>query len=209
MEQSQVEKFGEIVDQVARYYAPKCPWTTREDIAQQGWVIACEISLRKDLDASLVGGYLRRALSRSLSRYCWQQTGLISTKDEQIRATPWVPVDPLEDLPTATAGNAEYSYILSEALAFMEKARAALLQRVHKIISPRLDREDPQIHAMLDILIHGRKPASAAAAYNISSGVLNSMGRNCVNRIRNDEESMRLLSEIREHRKALCEYQLS
>lgn len=61
-----------VVKSVVHWYSRRVWWMDRDDLYQEGWITALECLEYYDLDESMITGYVQRAVSKRLSRYCWE-----------------------------------------------------------------------------------------------------------------------------------------
>lgn len=170
-----------VIGSVVSWYSRRVWWIERDDLYQEAWITALECLEYYDLDESLITGYVQRAVSKRLSRYCWelscplsdskagkhlagmhrktisnQGTYVVNRPDAMQRAHTLV----------SEARDPEMELLKREA----ELLVPHLQQQLRKRIVQLYDREsstpvpNPVIDGVLKVLVDGVQPAQAATA---------------------------------------------
>lgn len=156
------------VRQVAHYYSNSCWWAEFEDLYQQGWLIAAEVLGNGTYEQDRLGGYIRVAVSRRLSRYCWDQSCPVSA-NQPGKQLAGLHRCQLEFAPVGTV-DFEFEILAAEAATLVPELRASLRTRLAEIyaVESTIPAPNPQLSACLDVLVNGEKPKKVADKHAIN-----------------------------------------
>ena len=195
------------VRQVARFYASKCWWIEFNDLYQQGWLIVAESIGRKHLDLDNVGGYIRQAVSRSISRYCWAQSCIASDRQAG-RHLKHVKRCQLA-FDAQGSFDLEIELIAAEAAIMVPQLRQELRTRLTEIFAMKFAvlQPDPHLASCLAVLVDGTKPQQAATAHSVAVRRVYDTTYWMKKRAASDRRATSILGQLVEQRENLHEYQ--
>lgn len=178
-----------VVDQAAAWYARRVWWVRREDLVQEGWVVALTVLLHHDEPPENLRGLLWVAVTRHFSRYCASYASPVTSPCAGRDRCVAVCVDDAQ-LRSSPGAGAELAVL-----------RAELEQRVDDLRKEWIGKIDMRLaEAVIDVLVHGSSPAEAAAAHGVAVDSVYSKTRPLRRRIVRDQRARGILEQIEEAR---------
>lgn len=145
-----------IVERVSCFYACRVWWIDQRDLKQEAWltVLTCD---RPEFTDEHYRRYTYRAVSKSLSRYCWEQSSIVSTHHagKQLAGIHRVP---LEDATLVDPTNPEMELLKKEAAMLVPYLREKLRQRLTQLVGA----DAPCVEEAILVLVEGEKPRDVA-----------------------------------------------
>lgn len=198
------EVMREVVDQVASWYARRVWWMTRDELVQEGWVAALEASsFIPDTPDDKVGGYVRSAVSKHLSRYCWQNSSPLGSeecgRDGVVRAD----VDQRLGDPSPSP---EEAYARADAESELSLLRGLLEGHIRNLRAAWRSQPSPGVlDAAIDVLMNGTRPVEAAASRGLDVWSVYRETQPLKTQITGDAVSRGILYQIKHYRSIVNE----
>lgn len=174
------EAIREVVETLAARYKRRCWWADKDDLVNEGWLVALEA---EPPDGADFRGYIWQVVSRRLSRFLWGESSPVSaSKPERMKGMQRIKLDYLGDAWINQLGSphddrtrpelAGYRHpetvaIVKESLWVVPKLRKQLrsrLVRLYRMNPRKLSRlaDLPTMAAVLDVLCDHARPVQAA-----------------------------------------------
>ena len=161
MTPSRVKMAELIIHRISWWYARRVWWADVKDLMQEAWVTAMECDLEMSDDH--FRGYVWRAVSKRLSRYCWEQSCPVSCSKagphlgELFRAQVSPSMEESGNDPEMEMLSREAGMLIPHFQDQLRKRIVQLYDRESRVSSP-----NPVIAGVVLILVDGVKPNAAA-----------------------------------------------
>lgn len=209
MKLTRLQTIEDVVTAVSSWYARRSWWLEEADLAQEAWTVALEV-LPKAMPESKFRGYVWATVSKHLSRYCWRFSSPASTSKPGRKKLEGVMRCEMPDGLVSLELDPEAQLYEAQAAELVIRLQWELRHRVIDLYycEPWTTVEGGwkpscnEATGVVAILVDGFEPRFVAPAVGVRKESLTYIAQHMKKRVKQDQDAVSLLYQIREHRGA-------